>query len=192
MATAQCPSCGRPDVRVRTDGRLYRHQVDGAACDGSGTLATQPPQDADPRPPEGEDPWPPEGEDPWPPEGEDPWPPEGEGPWPSAGYATSTPRDSAGQTAEPPTEDDPQSEADPQTEEGTQAQSDGFHIQITVREPCPYLDDQAWHQANQRMAVRRAETAGHTVTGDARHTRTDHGLGSITLTYTVPINPTTA
>lgn len=60
---------------------------------------------------------------------------------------------------------------------------------VRVSLPAMWLDDAAWHQQNELMAVKQAEGAGCTVTGEARWDdqpdyRTD---GSLVLTYLVPI-----
>lgn len=86
-------------------------------------------------------------------------------------------------SAEPTPEPAPPPEPEP-------AGGDHFEWPLTVSSPCIYLDDQAWHLANLRMAARKAEEAGHTPTGEGHYAgetaKTDR---SVTLTYRVPVAP---
>ncbi len=47
------------------------------------------------------------------------------------------------------------------------APAGGFEWRCTVKAPCLYLDDAAWHLANGRAAEAAARAAGHTVSGEA-------------------------
>lgn len=65
----------------------------------------------------------------------------------------------------------------------------GFTWTLTVKQPCPYLDDAAWHQANGRMAEKAAQEAGLGVLGGAQCTSvTTDDESTLTLTYTLPVS----
>lgn len=59
---------------------------------------------------------------------------------------------------------------------------------LTVAAPCLYLEDQAWHLANLRMAARKAEEAGHKPTGEGHKASVDDNPNAkVIITYRVPV-----
>ena len=85
---------------------------------------------------------------------------------------------------------DPVTPTEPET--GTQgvakSATASFTHTITVRKPCPYLGDQAWHVENGKMVYRLATKAGHVpTTGEAKHTGTTETDRHVLVTYTVPV-----
>lgn len=61
---------------------------------------------------------------------------------------------------------------------------------LTIKHPAIYLSDPAWHHENGLMAVRAAQEAGHTVTGEAQWAGDTGGgpeEGTVLLTYLVPV-----
>ena len=67
--------------------------------------------------------------------------------------------------------------------------SDTYTWHLRVNLPALYLDDAAWHQQNELMAVKLAESAGCVVVGEARWDRQPdyRADGSLVLAYLVPI-----
>lgn len=95
-------------------------------------------------------------------------------------------------------DDEPDDQPDPdgdQDEQGgdqapvTDLGQDGFTWALTVKQPCHYLDDAAWHQANGRMAEKAAHESGLGVLGGAQCTNVTTGNeGTLVLTYTLPVD----
>lgn len=86
-----------------------------------------------------------------------------------------------------PQDESPEAASEPASEPS--AEDDGEYTWLlTVANPCLYLDDQAWHLANLRMAARKAEEAGRKPTGEGRYVgETASTDRSVTLTYRVPV-----
>lgn len=91
---------------------------------------------------------------------------------------------------------DPNDETDPETppepETGTQGVASSsvpeFVHTVTVSHSCPYLDDQAWHAENKKMAAKVAQQAGHVLAGgEAVHTETEPAGEFIHVRYTVNV-----
>lgn len=59
---------------------------------------------------------------------------------------------------------------------------DGYEVELTFGSDT-YFSDQAWDDANCKLASMRAEAAGHRVVGNARRSR----VNGNTITYTVPV-----
>lgn len=67
---------------------------------------------------------------------------------------------------------------------------DGFTWELEVKSPAIYLGDASWHQANGAYAARKAEDAGHKVTGEPHWDGAIGGgytPGTVLLTYVVPV-----
>lgn len=91
------------------------------------------------------------------------------------------------QVTEAPAGGAPTPEPEPEREGGRGAKVPaGVEVRYRVADPCPYLDDPAWHQANAELAARKVARDGHKVTGPARHTGTSRAAGRVTVTYLVP------
>ncbi len=81
-------------------------------------------------------------------------------------------------------------ETSPEPETGTQGVASSavpeFVHTVTVSHSCPYLDDQAWHAENKKMAAKVAQQAGHVLAGgEAAHTATEPAGEFIHVRYTV-------
>ena len=85
---------------------------------------------------------------------------------------------------------DPETPAEPET--GTQGVASSsvstFVHTVTVSHSCPYLDDQAWHAENKKMAAKVAALAGHVLAGaEAEHTDTEAAGDVIHVSYAVQV-----
>lgn len=90
----------------------------------------------------------------------------------------------------PNDETDPETPTEPET--GTQGVATSsvpeFVHTVTVSHSCPYLDDQAWHAENKKMAAKVAQQAGHVLAGgEAVHTETEPAGEFIHVRYTVNV-----
>lgn len=90
----------------------------------------------------------------------------------------------------PNDDEDPDAPEEPET--GTQGVASSsvstfVHI-VTVSHSCPYLEDQAWHHENAKMAARVAQQAGHVLAGgEAQHTDTEAAGDVIHVHYAVQV-----
>jgi ssDNA-binding Zn-finger/Zn-ribbon topoisomerase 1 len=91
-------------------------------------------------------------------------------------------------------EQGPNDSEDPADENGAQTDaqsSEGggqFVHTVTVSHSCPYLDDQAWHHENAKVAAKVAQQAGHVLAGgEAKYTETVPDGESLHVRYTVPV-----
>lgn len=85
-------------------------------------------------------------------------------------------------------ETDPVIPEEPET--GTQGVASSsistFVHTVTVSHSCPYLDDQAWHAENKKMAAKVAAQAGHVLAGaEAEHIQTEPAGDVIHVHYAV-------
>lgn len=87
---------------------------------------------------------------------------------------------------------DPTDENDAQTDAQRRAsQGDGgeFVHEVKVRKPAPHLDteDPGWHEANVKMAERRAIREGFVLIHEPKHTATDETETHFIVRYSAPV-----
>lgn len=92
--------------------------------------------------------------------------------------------------------DESDEETDPETPEESETGTQGvasstvatFVHTVKVHASCPYLDDQAWHAENAKMAARTAHRAGHVLAGgEAVMDSIDQSGDHLLVNYIVPV-----
>lgn len=155
-----CPVCGY-DVGTKEDGtKIKAHKVGGVKCDGSDELV---PEEIE-----------------------------------SAGIAAGESFEDASQDDESMPQDDEQGETDESLGDDTAEPEKGTHgvasseLQVfthhlRVSNPCPYLHQADWHQANGRLVEVLAKQAGHVPTGEAQFRGMNDGGEYLHLIYTISV-----
>lgn len=155
-----CPVCGY-DVGTKEDGtKIKAHKVGGTKCDGSDELVSEEIE--------------------------------------STGIAAGESFEDAPQGDENASQDDEQADreedsgddsSEPETGSHGVASSKGPEFTHTMRvaNPCPYIHQADWHQANGRLVEVLAKQAGHAPTGEAEFRGVNDGGEYLFLIYTIPV-----